>query len=99
MWRHVGILRNGAELASTIEQLKAMRVDDREPVTRAKCEARNVWKLGQLMARSALQREESRGSHYRVDFPFRNDERLQKHSVIAKGKEVAFEEKSRGAAG
>jgi len=43
------------------------------------------------MMRSALAREESRGSHYRSDFPFRNDEDLAKHSTVQKGKDVRFE--------
>ena len=99
MWRHVGILRHGPDLASAVEHLASMKLDELQPLTRANCQARNRWTLAQLIARSALQRQESRGSHYRVDFPFRDDERLRKHSVIAKGKEVAFEPKSRGATG
>ena len=43
------------------------------------------------MARAALAREESRGSHYRSDFPFRNDENFAKHSAVQKGKDVRFE--------
>jgi succinate dehydrogenase/fumarate reductase flavoprotein subunit len=43
------------------------------------------------MARSALAREESRGSHYRSDFPYRDDDLFQKHSLIQRSKDVAFE--------
>ncbi len=45
----------------------------------------------QLIARCALAREQSRGGHYRADFPFSNDEDFKKHSVIAKGKKACFE--------
>jgi len=40
--------------------------------------------------RSALAREESRGGHYRSDFPFRDDEKFGKHSRVARGAEVTF---------
>jgi len=44
-----------------------------------------------LIARSGLAREESRGSHYRSDFPYRNDEDFGKRSAVQKGKDVRFE--------
>jgi succinate dehydrogenase/fumarate reductase flavoprotein subunit len=42
-----------------------------------------------LVARSALAREESRGAHYRTDFPAHNDTKFLKHSVV-KGDLVKF---------
>jgi L-aspartate oxidase len=57
----------------------------------AEYELRNLHSLAQLMARSALARQESRGSHYRSDFPYRDDEDFNKHSIVQKGKDVRFE--------
>jgi len=40
-----------------------------------------------VMAKSGLARHESRGSHYRSDFPYRDDDNFAKHSVAKKEKE------------
>jgi L-aspartate oxidase len=91
MWRQVGILRDGKELAVAISQLQAIDLPKCEKPGRADFELRNLHSLALLVARSALAREESRGSHYRSDFAYRNDEDLGKHSLISKGQEVTFE--------
>ncbi len=91
MWRDVGILRSGKELTEGIEQLQALELPKSEKPGRAAHELRNLQTLALLIARSALAREESRGSHYRSDFPYRNDEDLGKHSAVQKGSDVRFE--------
>jgi L-aspartate oxidase len=91
MWRYVGILRSGKELTAVIEQLKGISLPSSAKPARAEHELHNLHALALLIARSALAREESRGSHYRSDFPFRDDEDFNKHSEIAKGGEIRFE--------
>jgi len=91
MWREVGIMRSGKELAEAIKQLEALELPKSEKTGRSSHELRNLHTLALVMARSALAREESRGSHYRSDFPYRNDEDFSKHSLEQKGKEVRFE--------
>jgi L-aspartate oxidase len=91
MWRQVGIMRDGKDLAGTVTQLQAIEMPKCEKPGRADCEMRNLHSLALLMARSALAREESRGSHYRSDFPYRDDEKFGKHSTVQKGKDVGFE--------
>jgi L-aspartate oxidase len=91
MWREVGIMRNGKDLADAIKQLQATELPKSEKPGRNMHELRNLHTLALLMARAALAREESRGSHYRSDFPFRNDENFGKHSAVQKGKDVWFE--------
>jgi L-aspartate oxidase len=54
----------------------------------------NLLTVSRLIVRSAMVRRESRGAHYRSDFPLRDDNQFQKHSVISKGSEVAFRELS-----
>jgi len=100
MWRHVGIMRNGKDLAAAIALLEKLAAS-RSPLpaeflhslhpTRHDYELSNLHTLASLMARSALAREESRGSHYRSDFPYREDDLFQKHSVIQRSKDVTFE--------
>jgi L-aspartate oxidase len=91
MWKYVGILRSGKELKTATETLAGLEIPRAEKEGRYEHEVRNLHTLALLIARSALAREESRGSHYRSDFPYRDDEKLQKHSVVCKDREVTFE--------
>ena len=91
MWRNVGIMRAGKGLAEAIKQLEATEHPKCEKSGRSGHELRNLHTLAVVMTRAALAREESRGSHYRSDFPFRNDEDFAKHSAVQKGKDVRFE--------
>ena len=57
---------------------------------RRACEAHNIHACALLIVRSALARLESRGAHYRTDYPLHDDAHFQKHSVVRGGK-VSFE--------
>jgi succinate dehydrogenase / fumarate reductase flavoprotein subunit len=48
-------------------------------------ELESMLKLAEVIVYSALQREESRGAHYRNDFPDRNDEAWLKHTLVFHG--------------
>jgi L-aspartate oxidase len=76
MWRHVGIMRSGLELAEAEVRLEAwQRAADRvcRPITRD-FELRNLLTLARLITRAARERNESRGVHYRTDRPGRDDD-------------------------
>lgn len=81
MWKDVGIVRTGNGLHRAIHHLEKLGPRLEHPRTRRACEARNLCTNGLLVARSALAREESRGAHYRTDFPAPNDAKFLKHSV------------------
>lgn len=89
MWRDAGIVRTAGGLKKAIEQLRGMTDRVGHPHSRRAFEARNLHILGLLVARCALAREESRGAHYRLDFPAHNDAKYLKHSVMT-GDQIRF---------
>jgi len=90
MWKQVGILRDAKELKAALESLKAMQVSPAATTGRWGYELQNLHTLGTLIARCALAREESRGSHYRSDFPYRDDDKFQSHSHISLHHDPSF---------
>jgi len=82
MWRDAGIVRTGSGLKRAIEQLNHVGSRVAHPQNRRAYEAKNLHAVGLLVARSALAREESRGAHYRTDFPSHNDAKFLKHSIV-----------------
>ena len=89
MWMEVGIVRTGAGLKNAILRLEQLLPRVAHPQTRRGHEAQNLLAAGLLVARSALAREESRGAHYRTDFPDHNDAKFLKHSII-QGDSIRF---------
>jgi L-aspartate oxidase len=75
MWRHAGIRRDAEGLSAASRELERMRAAaGAHPIARRSVEARNLTVLGELVCRAALERRESRGSHFRSDFPGRREE-------------------------
>ena len=80
MWRHVGLFRDRDGLSTAVTTLDrwATTFPDRfhdEETWRIV----NLITTGRLVARAALRREESRGAHFRSDFPKRNDIDWSRH--------------------
>ncbi len=89
MWSSVGIVRTRAGMQKAIHRLEELGAKLANPQTRRAHEAANLHLAGLLVARSALAREESRGAHYRTDYPDHDDKKFLKHSVV-KGEAVRF---------
>lgn len=88
MWRDAGLLRDAVGLTAMREELEKLRVAP--AADRASLELANLHAVAELIVLSALAREESRGAHYRNDFPNRDDLRFQKHSLV-RGGGVSFQ--------
>ena len=71
MWRNVGIIRNAERLTETIEIVSfwGRYVLDKEFFDPAGWEAQNMLTASLLIAECAFRRTETRGVHYRSDFP------------------------------
>ena len=84
MWRNVGITRNGTRLLLTARILNLWQRTMPPPETAADYELRNMLVTARLMVEAALQRRESRGAHYREDFPEVSEE-WRRHVVVGRG--------------
>ena len=69
MWEKVGIIRSGPQLNEAANTLAAWQEMATKPTSRSSYELNNLLTVGRLMTEAALIREESRGAHYRTDFP------------------------------
>jgi L-aspartate oxidase len=66
MWNMVGIERNGHDLRRALGQLNSWNV---KGTTVSSLETANLLELARGTTRAALARRESRGAHYRDDYP------------------------------
>lgn len=89
MWSEVGIVRTRLGMQKAVKTLEEMAPKLVHPKTRRGYEAANLHLAALLVARSAQAREESRGAHYRMDYPDQDDKRFLKHSVV-RGDKVVF---------
>jgi L-aspartate oxidase len=79
MWRQVGLFRDREGLTQTLAVLDPpwraidARIAGGEPLDAAAWREASILTVARLIARAALRREESRGGHFRADFPKRDD--------------------------
>jgi len=87
MWRNLGLSRHGSRLLLAARVTNIWQRTAPTPTDRASYELRNMALLGRLMAEAALLRQESRGSHFREDFP-ETSAQWEKHIVLVKQEDI-----------
>jgi L-aspartate oxidase len=84
LWDEAGIVRDGQGLEQAAVILAGWQAGLPQSCDRASWELSNLVLAGRLMVESALMRCESRGAHYRSDFPGSSDA-WRKHIIQIKG--------------
>lgn len=99
MWTHCGLVRTRAGLLEARGRLEALAEEAARVAVPGPAEANPAWHqaldlesqltVARLIVDSALARDESRGAHFRADFPERDDERWLRAVVAERGPDGA----------
>jgi len=93
MSEKVGIFRNKKDLTEALEEIQTLKEDFKQVYISGKClrysqelvnilEFESMLDLAEVIASGALNRDETRGSHYRLDFKERDDINWLKHTLV-----------------
>ncbi|MFA5315892.1 MAG: L-aspartate oxidase [Dehalococcoidales bacterium] len=83
LWEKIGIIRDLDGLYQAAGTLAAWQQELGQADDRASLELKNLVLCGRLVAEAALAREESRGAHFRADYPLRSSA-WQRHIVLSR---------------
>jgi succinate dehydrogenase/fumarate reductase flavoprotein subunit len=86
MWKYAGILRDENSLLKGLDEIYNLKSKFRRGIkclNKNEYELRNMICISQLIIKSALKRDESRGAHFRLDFP--KTKEIGVHNCMIKG--------------
>lgn len=87
MWRNAGIVRTERGLADALDRIRDLHIEVErgagDTLDTEITELRSLIETSRLVIRSALSRRESRGLHYVLDAPYRDNERFLKDTILA----------------
>ena len=89
MWNYVGIVRTDKRLALALTHILQIRMELKEhmpkiPLNSDLVELQGLSLVAELIIRCAVQRKESRGLHFIVDHPEKDDSNWLKDTVVRK---------------